>query len=69
MPDEIDIAQERTADYLERCVAAARGIPAPRAASPYCEGCGEEIPAARRMAAPGATRCVDCQMKHEREGI
>lgn len=27
----------------------------------YCEDCGEEIPAARRAAVPGCTRCIGCQ--------
>ena len=31
----------------------------------YCDGCGEEIPQARREAVPGATHCVSCQAVHE----
>jgi phage/conjugal plasmid C-4 type zinc finger TraR family protein len=27
----------------------------------HCEDCGEEIPAARRQAVPGARRCIQCQ--------
>lgn len=27
----------------------------------HCQECGEEIPAARRRAMPGARTCVDCQ--------
>ncbi|WP_027714911.1 TraR/DksA family transcriptional regulator [Desulfuromonas sp. TF] len=30
-----------------------------------CEDCEEEIPAARRKAVPGCTRCIDCQRKFE----
>ncbi|MCE8002564.1 TraR/DksA family transcriptional regulator [Billgrantia ethanolica] len=26
-----------------------------------CEDCGDEIPAARRQAAPWATTCIECQ--------
>lgn len=26
-----------------------------------CQGCGEEIPKARRQAMPGVRTCVDCQ--------
>lgn len=67
MPDEIDIAQEKTADYLDRCIAAARGIqPAAGTRSDFCEDCGDEIPEARRTASPEATRCIRCQAKHER---
>lgn len=64
--DEIDVAQEKTADYLARCIAAARGIPLGAGVrSDFCEDCGEEIPAARRLALPDATRCIHCQAKHE----
>lgn len=27
----------------------------------YCEECGDPIPEARRKAAQGCTRCLDCQ--------
>ncbi|WP_353981660.1 TraR/DksA C4-type zinc finger protein [Salinicola endophyticus] len=30
-----------------------------------CEECGEEIPAARRAAAPWAATCIDCQSIRE----
>lgn len=33
-----------------------------------CEECGEEIPAARREAAPWATTCIDCQSIREARG-
>jgi len=32
----------------------------------YCEDCGEEIPEARRRAAPGCSRCISCQQDFER---
>ena len=32
-----------------------------------CEECGEEIPLARLMAAPGATRCCECQQNFEND--
>ncbi|WP_275286894.1 TraR/DksA family transcriptional regulator [Halomonas elongata] len=32
-----------------------------------CEECGDEIPAARRQAAPWATTCIDCQEINERK--
>lgn len=31
-----------------------------------CEDCGAEIPAARRQAQPGCSRCVECQNIFER---
>lgn len=66
--DDIDIAQEKTADYLARCIDAARGIqPAAGTRSYFCEDCGEEIPESRRLALPHATRCVRCQAANERK--
>lgn len=35
---------------------------------PLCEDCGEEIPLVRLLAAPGATRCRECQQMLEDEG-
>lgn len=35
---------------------------------PYCEECGEEIPAARREAAPWAATCIECQGRREQRG-
>ena len=32
-----------------------------------CVGCGEQISADRRRAAPWAIRCIDCQSRHDRE--
>ena len=31
-----------------------------------CKDCGENIPPARRMAAPSAIRCIECQRLFER---
>lgn len=31
----------------------------------YCIDCGESIPEARRLAAPGCKRCIDCQEFNE----
>jgi phage/conjugal plasmid C-4 type zinc finger TraR family protein len=31
-----------------------------------CDDCGEAIPAARRLAAPAAIRCIQCQTLFER---
>jgi len=32
-----------------------------------CIGCGRPIPAARRLAHPAATRCLECQQIAEKE--
>nr|WP_236783871.1 TraR/DksA C4-type zinc finger protein [Azospirillum humicireducens] len=37
-----------------------------QAGSVLCIDCDTAIPPARRAALPSATRCVDCQEKHER---
>lgn len=34
--------------------------------SAECEDCGDLIPDARRRAYPSATRCTECQARHER---
>lgn len=34
--------------------------------SDACADCGDLIPAARLTAEPTATRCIDCQTRHER---
>nr|WP_238377274.1 TraR/DksA C4-type zinc finger protein [Vogesella sp. EB] len=36
------------------------------AGASHCADCGEPIPHKRQQAAPGCTRCVDCQSTHER---
>ena len=33
----------------------------------YCVSCGDEIPPARILANPKASRCVDCQSRIERK--
>lgn len=35
-----------------------------------CDGCGDEIPEARRvaLAGHGCLRCIECQTLHERRG-
>lgn len=75
MPDDVDRAGDREqelrddawSDWLakrERDQSTLTSGPAPE----YCYDCGESIPAARREAAPGCLRCVDCQRLHERGG-
>lgn len=65
--DEVDLAQQREAAYLEdRLRAQARAAALGDPGAGICADCGEEIPAARRRALPSATRCVECQAWHER---
>ncbi len=69
MPDIIDRAQHYDEQYREQAISghfarhAGRSIPPPVV---WCADCGEEIPAARRQAVPAATRCIECQERHER---
>lgn len=66
MADKADIAndllEQRMAGAMERC-----RLPETRAANDECEECGDEIPAARRQAAPWATTCIECQEINERK--
>lgn len=70
--DEADLAQESIDFHLAhklRQVQWGMNSPLPPFAKggELCEGCGEEIPDARRKAVPGCTRCVSCQTEAERE--
>lgn len=62
--DIFDRAQELEAFQRDTAITAA--LPHAQGVSLVeCEDCGEEIPAARRTAAKGCTRCLDCQQRHE----
>ncbi len=71
MTDDIDRAVEREAeiradalrDHARR--AALAGKTAADSAH-FCVECGDDIPAARRKAAPGCTRCVHCMAVYEK---
>jgi len=66
MSDIVDRAAEAEETFRQAALAAReRQIPRGAAAG-TCADCGEPIPAARRRAAPGATRCLDCQQWAER---
>jgi len=53
--------QEQIDDTVSDAVAAARAR-LPTGESPeYCDLCGEDIPAKRRIAVPGVRTCVACQ--------
>lgn len=54
----IDRERSKLAGLLQ-----ARVSPVPNT---HCDDCGEQIPEARKMAAPFATRCIHCQERFER---
>jgi phage/conjugal plasmid C-4 type zinc finger TraR family protein len=58
MADMFDQAQE--VDALFRRLALERAKKAETIGSFYCDGCGEEIPAARKKAVPDCRYCVEC---------
>lgn len=67
MTDQFDRAQALEALVRDEALITARAAAQPHgAALSHCADCGDEIPAARRAAAPGCTRCVVCQSLHER---
>ncbi len=60
--DQVQALEEgRRADALGRSRSALAG-----AGKADCEDCGLAIPAARRLAAPSAIRCIHCQTLFER---
>lgn len=58
--DNIDDAQERAAQILERQLAAATGKFKGVSAT-FCEECGDPIPEQRRKLLAGVQHCFDCQ--------
>ena len=66
--DQADIADEVITAYLERAIAAARGIREEASRHPSllnCIECGEQIPEQRKIAIPTCKRCVSCEEVHE----
>lgn len=60
-------AEERIAAERERSIAAASAaVSAPGVEN--CIECGAAIPLERRVAAPWATRCFECQEAYEAKG-
>lgn len=66
MSDLLDQAAEAEEHFRQDALAAREALIPRGAAARVCADCGEAIPAARRRAAPGATRCLDCQQWAER---
>lgn len=71
MTDDIDRASEREQQIREdalRDQARRAGLAGKTAADSAlsCIECGDDIPAVRRKAVPGCTRCVCCMSAYER---
>lgn len=66
MADNADIATELMERRLEQALANRPVWVGIDYAAVDCEDCGNEIPAARRQAAPWATTCIGCQSIRER---
>lgn len=64
MADKADLAGEIIDANLSSALHRSR-LPTTVATDPWCEECGEEIPQARRHAAPWATTCTECQSIRE----
>jgi phage/conjugal plasmid C-4 type zinc finger TraR family protein len=65
MPDPVDLGQAREQEFLEDALARhARSVPTGPSRK-ECVSCGDPIPAARRKAVPGCTRCIDCERDNE----
>lgn len=65
MPDLMDLVQQRQEETLAGQINAVRhrgGVSAS-----ICEECDQSIPAARRAAFHGVTRCVSCQTLFEQQ--
>ncbi|MFW3895925.1 TraR/DksA C4-type zinc finger protein [Pseudomonas putida] len=65
MADLVDIANERTEFHLELVLQRVTMRPVKPSAQ-FCEDCGDPIPLARQVAAPGCEACLDCQDLRER---
>ena len=66
MADNADVANDLMQERLDRLLAArpVRG----GVSALECVRCGYEIPEARRLAAPGCVRCIECQTLSDRRG-
>ena len=66
MADIADYANDLMLERLDDMLITRRVV-VTAASAVFCEDCGDDIPAARRLAAPGCTRCIDCQALDELE--
>ncbi|QFT84459.1 hypothetical protein FIU88_05630 [Halomonas sp. THAF12] len=68
MADKADIAGELIEQRMEHVMQSwPRRVEIQGVLAIACEDCGEEIPAARRQAAPWAATCIECQSIRERK--
>ena len=65
MADLADNALAVIERHLTQSLARHR-LPEAQTSADECADCGEEIPAARRAAAPWSETCIDCQSLRER---
>lgn len=65
---QFELAELRTAQERDAAIAEAISQVS-RTGSDDCVDCGEPIPVDRKIAAPFARRCLDCQMFHEEEKL
>jgi phage/conjugal plasmid C-4 type zinc finger TraR family protein len=64
--DLIDDANEHAEHLLQQALAQHQRRAGSQATSAeWCEGCGEVIPHARRLAVRGCRLCIDCQQLRE----
>lgn len=63
--DQFDRAQELDARYRRQALDEWSKSISDGESETHCRECGDEIPEARRLAAPGCTRCRDCQQERE----
>lgn len=65
MADAADVGNDLMQERLDQILAARKpafvGVSALE-----CDACGDDIPVARRLAAPGCCRCAECQGLAER---
>jgi len=66
MPDFMDAVQERVDAVNRKAVSHNLPVLSTAPANEFCEDCGMDIPATRRLAMPGARYCVDCQLDQEK---
>jgi len=64
--DDIDRAPQNQLDDISRALRNRIPRAGNMAGKTHCEDCDGEIPAARRQAVPGCTRCIRCQEQFER---
>lgn len=63
----IELAEQAEAEKLQRTLNSRVRYQGESATE--CEGCGIDIPEARRQAVPGCQLCVDCQGLRERSRV